>query len=165
MFEAPKIHIKKTKMEWFHDILCICLFVGILLYLAYMWPTLPDRIPIHYDLQEHADRWGSKWFILLLILLNVLIYLGFTFIRKYPHKFNYPSRLTKENAENFYRNANLTISWVKLETVIYFSVLGKNFIDSAANKSDFMNVYGFLVWICALVITVVYFLVKRRRIK
>ncbi|WP_169713630.1 DUF1648 domain-containing protein [Paludifilum halophilum] len=163
--EHPRIHIKKSKMEWLHDLICITLFVGLFLYSAYIWPHLPDQIPIHYDLQGKADQWGSKWFTLLLILLMFLIYLGFTILRKYPHQFHYPSRLTKENAEHFYRNANLMISWFKLETIIYFSILSKDFIDSAVNPSNFMNGSEFLIWIFVMILTIVYFLIQRRHIK
>ncbi|QKG85028.1 DUF1648 domain-containing protein [Kroppenstedtia pulmonis] len=168
MVEHPRIRVKKTKTESLHDFLCIILFLGLLLYLAFIWPHLPDQISIHYDLQGNANQWGSKWLTLLMILLTFLIFLGFTIVRKYPHKFHYPSRLTKENAERFYQNANRMNSWLKFENIIFFSILSKNFIDSAANTSNFMNDTFFpllFIWIFSLMVTIIYFLVQRRHIQ
>ncbi|SMO69756.1 hypothetical protein SAMN06264849_1067 [Melghirimyces algeriensis] len=39
-----------------------------------------------------------------------------------------------ENAKAFYRNALLTISWLKFETTLYFTWLSKKFIDSAGTN-------------------------------
>lgn len=165
MNEHPVISIKKTKTEWLHDMICIVLFVSIIIYLAFAWPYLPDQIPIHYDALGNADQWGSKWFTFLLIALTILIYIGFTILRKHPYKFNYPDRLTEENAERFYKNANLTISWMNFEIAIYFLWLSKGFIDSAVNQSDFMVLSELLIWISVLVVTMLYFLIRQSRIQ
>lgn len=163
MNEHPVINIKNTKTEWLHDIICLALFVSIIIYLAFAWPYLPDQIPIHYD--ALGNQWGSKWVTFLLIALTILIYIGFTILRKHPYKFNYPDRLTEENAERFYKNANLTISWMNFEIAIYFLWLSKGFIDSAVNQSDFMVLSELLIWISVLVVTMLYFLIRQSRIQ
>ena len=46
------------------------------LYLAYIWNQLPERVPMHWNIQGQIDRYGSKSELVLIILsLPVLIYL------------------------------------------------------------------------------------------
>lgn len=43
-----------------------------LTYLFLTWQELPDRVPIHFNLQGEADDWGSKNFLVGLILFLTL---------------------------------------------------------------------------------------------
>ncbi|NAS12654.1 SdpI family protein [Poritiphilus flavus] len=45
-------------------------------YLAYVWNSLPEKVPLHYNMEGEADRYGDKAELLLIpFLLPVLIYL------------------------------------------------------------------------------------------
>jgi len=45
------------------------------LYLAYIWKSLPDSVPMHYDINGEIDRYGSKTeLVLVSLLLPVLTY-------------------------------------------------------------------------------------------
>ncbi|CAI2769341.1 SdpI family protein [Flavobacterium collinsii] len=44
-------------------------------YLAFIWNSLPERVPIHWNMNGQIDRWGSKPFLIVLVfLLPVLTY-------------------------------------------------------------------------------------------
>ncbi len=44
-------------------------------YLWYLWGTLPERVPVHWNIEGNVDRYGSKSELLLIpIFLPVLIY-------------------------------------------------------------------------------------------
>jgi len=46
------------------------------IYLAFIWNTLPEKVPVHWNIQGEIDRWGSKAELLLIpILLPLLIYI------------------------------------------------------------------------------------------
>lgn len=53
--------------------------IGIILtpfvYLAIVWNSLPERVPVHWNYKGEIDRWGSKFSLLaVLFMLPVLIY-------------------------------------------------------------------------------------------
>jgi len=45
------------------------------LYLAYIWNSLPDSVPMHYDINGEIDRYGSKIeLVLVALMLPILSY-------------------------------------------------------------------------------------------
>lgn len=52
-----------------------------ILFLANYWSTIPETVPIHWNLQGEADNFGSKnHLILIILLLPVLTYIILTII-------------------------------------------------------------------------------------
>ncbi|MFZ0595498.1 MAG: SdpI family protein [Flavobacterium sp.] len=39
------------------------------LYLAIIWTSLPERIPIHWNLNGQIEHWGSKWLLIVLVVM------------------------------------------------------------------------------------------------
>ncbi|MET0944911.1 MAG: SdpI family protein [Flavobacterium sp.] len=65
--------------------------IGIVLtpfvYLAIIWNTLPEKVPVHWNYKGEIDRWGDKFsLITILFLLPVLIYVLMTFIPRIDPK-------------------------------------------------------------------------------
>lgn len=57
------------------------------LYLAYVWNTLPDKVPLHWNVEGEIDRYGDKSELILIpILLPLLVYILFTIIPKIDPK-------------------------------------------------------------------------------
>lgn len=51
------------------------------IYLAYIWNTLPDKVPMHWNLQGEVDRYGDKSeMILIPFLLPFLVYIIFLIV-------------------------------------------------------------------------------------
>jgi uncharacterized membrane protein len=53
--------------------------IGIVLipfaYLAFIWNSLPEKVPVHWNINGEIDRWGSKSFLIALVfMLPVLMY-------------------------------------------------------------------------------------------
>ncbi len=64
-----KTNIKK-------ELLIIAIVLLPFIYLAFLWNTLPEKVPVHWNIQGEIDRWGSKAELLLIpILLPLLIYI------------------------------------------------------------------------------------------
>jgi uncharacterized membrane protein len=54
--------------------------IGIMLmpfvYLAFIWKTLPDKVPTHWNYKGEVDDWGGKFSLIgLLFMLPVLVYI------------------------------------------------------------------------------------------
>jgi uncharacterized membrane protein len=65
--------------------------IGIVLipfiYLAFLWNTLPEKVPTHWNYKGEIDRWGDKSSLIgLLFLLPVLTYLLMLIIPKIDPK-------------------------------------------------------------------------------
>jgi uncharacterized membrane protein len=65
--------------------------IGIVLipfvFLAFLWNTLPEKVPTHWNYKGEIDRWGDKYSLIgLLFLLPVLTYLLLLIIPKIDPK-------------------------------------------------------------------------------
>lgn len=56
-------------------------------YLAFIWNSLPERVPIHWNSNGQIDDWGSKTFLVVLVfLLPVLMYVVMFVAAKFDPK-------------------------------------------------------------------------------
>ncbi|MEG3904851.1 MULTISPECIES: DUF1648 domain-containing protein [unclassified Microcoleus] len=92
----------------------IALLLAVLLIVKF-WAVLPDRIPIHFGLGGLADAWGDKVTIWIVPAVAAIIFAVLTAISRYPHTFNYPVRITSENAHRQYLLARGLLVWLKAE--------------------------------------------------
>lgn len=57
------------------------------LYLAYIWNTLPEKVPMHWNVNGEIDGWGEKVQLLLIpFVLPVLVYVIFLFVPRMDPK-------------------------------------------------------------------------------
>ncbi len=78
---------------------------GVILLVAlplYYFDKLPEIIPNHFGANGEPDGFGDKRVIWSLPIIGVVMYVGMSWLNNYPHIFNYPQQITKENAEKFY---------------------------------------------------------------
>lgn len=64
-------------------------------HLFYLWSEIPIQIPIHFS-NDTPDNWGSKYFLLLMPVIGLLISFLIGLLAKKPEKLNYVN-LTEEN--------------------------------------------------------------------
>lgn len=55
--------------EWPLVILLLAPFITI----AVLWPSLPARVPMHFDIRGNVNRYGSPWELLILPGINILV--------------------------------------------------------------------------------------------
>lgn len=86
------------KKEFVFWIICALPF----LYLAYIWDDLPERIPIHWNMEGEIDGYGQKNTLLLLpFLLPLFIYFLLLAIPKIDPKKNIASMVGKYDQLRF----------------------------------------------------------------
>jgi len=89
-------------MRWPTALLCF-LLAGYWGLAGYAWPKLPERIPQHFDLAGHPDRWSERglgsWFLLPLLATALGLLFGWLLPRwishlaeHSPHWINVPDR-------------------------------------------------------------------------
>ncbi|GAE26688.1 hypothetical protein JCM9140_2775 [Halalkalibacter wakoensis JCM 9140] len=121
----PKITLEKLKksgFERFLSVISILIFIGSCIFLVVMWDTLPDQVPAHFGITGEVNRFGSKWELVVLLIVGVALYLLMHVLEKYPHLHNYPIEITESNAEAAYRISRSLIGFVKNVILILFAM-------------------------------------------
>ncbi|GAB1443385.1 hypothetical protein MASR2M39_22250 [Ignavibacteriales bacterium] len=89
----------------------------------FRYPSVDDKVVMHYDLTGNIDRMGDKSGVFFFFGILILIYVGMTFAQRFPHSFNYLTEITEENAKRQYTTAVKMIRWLKLMMVVLFSFI------------------------------------------
>ena len=125
------------KVKRISDFLSHTVVLGTLLFVAMYYPSIPDRIPIHYDMHGQCDAMGDKsnLFIVLAIMVGGYILLGL--ISRYPHRFNYPFEVKESNKLQVYSAAAAMVKALRLvfmltfACITVFTALSMRFLTSA----------------------------------
>ncbi|GAA4641868.1 DUF1648 domain-containing protein [Gordonia humi] len=67
------------------------------------YPSLPDRVPTHFTGAMEADSYGPRWSVLALGAVFVALSGAMGWLADKPHRFNYPTPVTPDNAQAVYR--------------------------------------------------------------
>ncbi len=110
--------------------------------LAFLWPSLPDRVPIHWNVYGEADGFAGKWMgTLLLPALNVAVTFFIVAVFHLDPKLKKASPEARKSSAGFYQTVRLLMSsflsvlsilmlliavgvLINLNIVIYLSTLG-----------------------------------------
>lgn len=151
MEQRPKIKPELTTSDRFLEALSVITLVGLWALVIYAFSVLPETIPIHFDFKGQPDDYGSKASILFLPILSTLLFVGLTIINRYPHIFNYPVKITEENALRQYANATRMIRLLKLIVLFVFLTIEFFVIQTALGASA-----GLAIWFLPFTLTIIY---------
>jgi uncharacterized membrane protein len=117
----------------------IAILVSILSIVQF-WAVLPDRIPIHFGLGGQPDALGDKVMIWMLPAVAAIIFVVLTAVSRYPHTFNYPVRITQENARRQYLLGRSLLVWLKAEICWLFAVIVRQQILVALGNAQRLSI-------------------------
>lgn len=129
--QRPKIALEQTPADRILEGLAAAGLVVLLALPAVYYSDLPDTIPTHFNAAGEADDSGSKLTIWLLPLIGLGLYGALTLINRQPQIFNYPVRITPENAERQYQLATRLIRVLKAGIMWMFVYLSWLIINAA----------------------------------
>ena len=113
----PHITIPLRPADRVLEVVAFVLLLTLWVYTFASYSTLPEIIPVHFDLEGNADRRGSPGIIWLFPVIASIIYFLLTVISRYPHSFNYPRPITHQNAAAQYAIALRMLRSIKLGIV------------------------------------------------
>ena len=165
MEQRPKI-----KIEWdIIDKIIEGLGWAFLLLLWYItissFSSLPAIIPTHFNASGKIDDYGSRSTLFLLPAIGTLIFVGMTFLNRFPHTFNYLSKITEENARRQYTLATKMMRYLKMIVLVIFSALAYITSTSASGKTDGPGVWFFLVLVGSIFAPLIIFITKMAKAK
>ncbi|MFD2922858.1 DUF1648 domain-containing protein [Halobacillus naozhouensis] len=138
-----------------------CTFI----YLVMIWNQIPETIPVHFNLNGEADRYGGKWSIIALPVISLLIWVTFTMLEKYPHAHNYIVTINTQNAEAQYKNSKLMLSVLKLIIILDFSYLTWSSIQIGLDHQSGLGVWQMLITLAGTLGVIMIFLIRSIRLK
>lgn len=136
----------------------IAILLSVLIIVRFWW-LLPDRIPIHFGFSGQPDAWGDKLTIWLLPAVATILFMVLAAVSRYPHIFNYPVRITEQNAHRQYLLARSLLVFLKTEICWLFAfIVRQQIIVALGNAQKLSMEFIFAIIVLILGTAGVYFL-------
>jgi len=136
MSDRPKLKIELTTFDKIMEILGWIFIIAIWSMTIISYNQLPDVIPTHFNLKGEVDGYGEKWMILLLGSITTILFLVMSYLNKFPHRFNYLTVITKDNALKQYTIATRAIRFLKILMVAIFLLTTYQTIKQSNKNTD-----------------------------
>lgn len=165
MGKMPKTKIKSNVTDYFIEIIAIIGLVSLFLLPIYFYNDLPLQYPKHFNVMGEVDAYGERKIIWLLPVVGLFLYIGLTFLAKVPFIYNYPVKVTSENAERLYTLGVRTIRILKVIVVLSLAFLNYKSIAIALNHTTEIGKFYlpvFLIVIVTYLVTMIYKMIKSR---
>ncbi len=159
MEERPKLKLKLTTSDRVLECMGWFFLTASWLLTFINYDSLPEIIPIHFNGAGEADGFGDKWTILTLPLVATVMFVGLTFLNRFPHIFNYPTAITKENALIQYTNATRLIRFLKLIIVLIFGLIDMQTIRHAHGQTEGLGIWFLPLTMALIFIPMIYYFV------
>ncbi|EIJ40343.1 Protein of unknown function (DUF1648) [Galbibacter orientalis DSM 19592] len=161
----PKIKIELTKADKILEIIGLILLVAFWCMTIINYTKLPEIIPTHYNGMGEADGYGGKGNILILPVIATILFIGLTKLNKFPHIFNYPTKITQENALEQYTNATRMMRILKLIIVVIFGLIAFQTIRFANEQTTGLGKWFLPMSMGLIFIPLIYFIAKSFKTK
>src|SRR5690625_3859635 len=160
MWNHPQIDLPRDHRVTILNSLILIMIVVSLIYSIMSYSSLPDRIPIHFNLQGEADRWGHPGFIFIIQFISLPTCLIVYVLSRFPHMHNYMGiTVTEHNALPLYTLSRLFLTILNFQIVILHSYLTWEMVEQGKGNVTFRS-WTLYVLIGALIVTVIIYIVK-----
>lgn len=131
----PKIKIVLSSADWLVEFLALAFMIIIIIMPLIYYDDLPQKIPVHFNSAGEPDGFGSKTTLFLFPAIGLFLYSLLTIISFFPHIFNFPVKITPQNAEIQYRLANRLLRILKALMLMMFAFISFQTIKTALGSS------------------------------
>jgi len=164
MNNRPRIPIRLTAIDYFLEIIGAIGIVLLIFLPMYFFNDLPNQIPQHFNASGQVDSYGNRGIIWLLPAIGLVLYIGMTVLNKFPFAFNYPTKVTNENAKKLYTLGTRTVRLLKVIVVLSFAFLNYRTIEIGMNKTTEIGKFYLPILLIVLTIligTMIYKMTKK----
>ncbi|NQY05057.1 MAG: DUF1648 domain-containing protein [Flavobacteriaceae bacterium] len=113
------------------DLIGLIGVLALVLLPAFYYNGLPEKIPSHFNAKGYPDDYSSKAMLLTIPLIGLLLFLSLTILKQRPYLFNYPTKVTKENAVYIYSIAVNMLGIIGLIITLSFLYIEYQTIQTA----------------------------------
>ena len=104
-------------------ILAPVLYGALFLFIAVRWRSLPERIPTHYDFAGNVTGWGSRWMIVIMPVMGILLDLAMAVSLRFPKSWNVGVKITVFNRVRVYRIIRDLIADLRISCALLLIVI------------------------------------------
>ncbi|PEA54193.1 hypothetical protein CON64_13835 [Bacillus pseudomycoides] len=153
----------RTILERWLDGLSLIGIVVMLIYIGFIWSSLPNRIPTHFGWNGEADGFGGKGNIFIHPIVGLGFYILFHVLSRFPHLFNYPSHVTEAQKQQLFIYSRTLLGWLQIE-IITFGVYStwENAQIAMQREVEFSTI-SVVVFLVILVSTMIFYIVRSLR--
>lgn len=119
----PRIRIPMTPIDLIMESAGWTILIILWVITLSRYELLPETIPTHFNAAGEPDSYGRKATLLILPALGTILFISMTVLNRFPHRFNYPTTITPENALRQYTIATSMIRYLKLAIVVVFLMI------------------------------------------
>lgn len=163
--KQPEMKTQKTLWQKELTFVGCIVWLGIFVYVFIIFPDLPERVPMHFNIKGIVDSWGHKGFIWVLPVIGMAVWGALTIMEKAPQHFDYLVEITKENAARQYKNAVLLISILKTEIMAYFVFTTWQMSKIALGEMAAKSVWDVLLFLIVIFGTLGIFMYRMLKLK
>lgn len=123
------------------------------LLILFYYGQLPDRIPIHFDINGTPDSWSEKAMIWVVpIILGATIWLLYAISKSAPENYNYPVEITAENASYYYKKTRFGLALMNLMlSLLTFAITWKIIDIALGNSTKFGGLFVVLILFAVMI--------------
>lgn len=162
--KRPEPELEKNVLEWVADIAAILSWMACIVYLMVKWVSLPNTVPIHFNIYGQPDNWGAKWIIVIPLAIGIILWIGMHFLEKFPQGHNY-IWFTEENAQRQYKNSQLLVNAMKNIILFFFSFMTFESVRISLGEKSLLGVWELPVFLIVLFGTMFYFVFRSYRLR
>jgi uncharacterized membrane protein len=157
----PQVEYQRSPADWLAETVAVAgLIIALVLPVCY-WSLLPERVPSHFGVSGQADAWSARGFVWFLPAVTVFVYLLLTLVSLIPPRYyNYPWRITEENAPRQVRIVRRLLGVLKAELVWLFVYLTWQTIRVALGQISGLGSAFLPVTLVVVFGTVLYYFVR-----
>ena len=137
----PLIKIEWTPADWILEGMALLGLLTVFGTAIYNFPKLPDTIPTHFNAAGQPDGYGNKSVFLMFPAISLLLYLLLSLISLIPHRFNYPVKITPQNALKQYTMGTRLIRYLKMSLILLFFDINYSIIRHINNTSQGLGLW------------------------
>ena len=163
--KKPVLKLPLTNYEKVLEIISAVGIIVIVLLTITSWDSIPDRIPMHFDILGVPDAWQGKGWLLFCPIVALGLYLSLSIVNKYPHAFNYLWKITEENAKAQYQNARFLCGLLKSEIIWAFSYSQWKVIQISFGNAEGLGKAFIPIFLISIIGTMGFFIYKARQIR
>lgn len=160
MHKRPKRQLILSPFDKAFEIFGLLLLVAMWSLTHFHYQSLPDIIPTHFNAAGEADNFGNKTMIFTLPLIATILFVGLTYLNKFPHLFNYPSHITEEDAFMQYTNATRLMRCLKVIIVVVFGLITYRTITHAQGPSEGLGIWFSPLTLGFIYLPIVHYVIK-----
>ncbi|HKK41880.1 MAG TPA: DUF1648 domain-containing protein [Bacteroidales bacterium] len=163
--KRPKTRPAFNNADLLLEILGWISFVLIWILVILKYSSLPDSIPTHFNAAGKVDDYGGKGTFFISPIIGTIMFVGMTILNRYPYIFNYPVKITADNAERQYTIATRLIRYIKFVIMCLSLIIEYKIFVTATRGSSGLGGWFLPVFLGVIFIPLIVAIVKAIEIK